>query len=336
MTEKILITNENCIAGSKKLKNGSVNLLICDPPFGIGESSFDKHYNRDNSLTIDGYVEAPRDYEKFTLDWMSEGNRILSSNGTFYIISGWNHLDDILTTARKLKLLTLNHCIWKFNFGVNTSKKFVTSHYHILRFSKNEKVVFNTYCRFGPQEKTSNGGSVLYQDLEDVFVINKDFAQGETKNKNKLPDELIRKLILYSSNPGDLVCDFFMGNFTTAKIALKLGRKVCGFELNKQSFDFWMPKLSEIKFGSEISSVDVVVPENQGKPITEEERKLMMEDFIYQIRTKKSTKKSAMEFLMKKYGRGRFSIIKIFENVDLSEIKTTNNASDEFFTTESK
>lgn len=47
-------------------------------------------------------------------------------------------------------------------------------------------------------------------------------------------------MILYSSNPDDLVCDFFLGSFSTAKVALSLGRQACGFEINKNAFDYQM------------------------------------------------------------------------------------------------
>jgi hypothetical protein len=78
--------------------------------------------------------------------------------------------------------------------------------------------------RYSPQDRDANGRSLLYRDLEDVWVINREYSRGEKKNGNKLPDELIRKILLYSSNPGDTVCDFFMGKFTTARVALELGR----------------------------------------------------------------------------------------------------------------
>jgi len=45
-------------------------------------------------------------------------------------------------------------------------------------------------------------------------------------------------MILYSSNPNDLICDFFLGSFSTAKVAISLERRACGFEINKNAFDY--------------------------------------------------------------------------------------------------
>lgn len=234
------IYNEDCINGCPKyFKDESVDLIICDPPFGINESKMDKHYNREESNVIDGYVEAPEDYYKFSLEWLTQAKRILKPNGSMYVISGWTNLIDILNACKSLNLFLINHIIWKYNFGVYTSKKFVSSHYHILYLKKNvkSKPIFNINCRFKRDKKDTNGGSLLYQDMEDVWIINKEYQRGQIKNQNKLPERLLEKIILYSSNPNDIVCDFFLGNFTTAIVSKKLGRIPAGFELNKNAFE---------------------------------------------------------------------------------------------------
>jgi len=241
------IYNEDCITGCPKhFQDDSVDLIVCDPPFGIHESAMDKHYNREDSNVLDGYVEAPKDYYKFSLDWISQAQRTLKNNGSFYIISGWTNLIDILNACKELNLVLINHIIWKYNFGVYTSKKFVSSHYHILYLKKNakSKPTFNTYCRFTDKQKDKNGGSYLYQDMEDVWIINKEYHKGQIKNQNKLPEKLLEKIILYSSNPQDIVCDFFLGNFTTAIVAKRLQRIPAGFEINKNAFDHNMSILT--------------------------------------------------------------------------------------------
>lgn len=242
-----------CIEGSKTyLDDNSFDLLICDPPFGINEASFDKHYARNEDVVISGYKEAPEDYYSFSLSWISEARRVLKENGTLYIISGWTKLNDILNVIKQLNFSLINHIIWKYNFGVYTKNKWVSSHYHILMVSKTpEKITFNTSCRFGENNKSNR-----YKDMEDVFVINKQFQKETIKNKNKLPDELVKKLILYSSNKGDLVGDFFMGNFTTAYQCLETERKVKGFELNEESFDYHSQRLIEFKKSEIISFFD--------------------------------------------------------------------------------
>jgi len=254
----------DCVEGSlKKMQASSVDLIICDPPFGIGESSFGRYYNRDNSNVIEGYVEIPDKYDVFSMEWIGAAKRILKDNGSMYIVSGWTNLADVLNAVNRNNLFVINHIIWKFNFGVFTRKKFVTSHYHILYVKKNKKskVTFNKSCRFSSEQKDSSGGSLVYQDMEDVWNINKEYHRGVQKNSNKLPESLVAKMIQYSSNEGDVVCDFFLGNFTTAIVAKKLKRIPCGFEINKASFDLGMQTLENTNEGDEVG----VFPKSEKK-----------------------------------------------------------------------
>ena len=233
----INIFNSDCIDSEKRILDNSVDLCICDPPFGLKETDFAKHYNRDVKNVIAGYQEAPDNYAEWTYLWLSEAKRVLKPNGSMYVFMGHTNLRHLLNVAYDLEFNEINHLIWKYNFGVYTKRKYVTSHYHILYYSKSKKAkrIFNTNCRFGPQERNDQGRSLVYKDLEDVFSINKEYSPKQRKNQNKLPSEIIRKLILYSSNENDIICDFFMGNFTTAYNAIALGRNVCGYEINKES-----------------------------------------------------------------------------------------------------
>lgn len=321
METRYKIFHGDCTDGAKKhLTDESVDLMVCDPPFGIGEVSFGKHYKRDGDHIIEGYKEAPDDYYQFTLDWMREAVRVLKANGSMYIIAGHTPLSDVLLAASELNLHVVNHIIWKYNFGVFTTRKFVTSHYHILYFTKKKSVrpTFNTNCRFGSQEKDSSGGSLLYQDMEDVWIIKKEFQMGTKKNSNKLPDALLEKIILYSSNQGDTVCDFFLGNFTTAKVAHGLGRIPYGFEYNEEAHVEGIKIIESREFGgrlSELKVVEDIKPANQGKPIDTETRAGICNDFIDLTRVRKYTKKDAILTICEKYGRGRFSIINIVDTI---------------------
>ena len=317
MEKPVQIYNEDCLDTAKKIADKSVHLGIFDPPFGIGESKFDQHYKRDTSLVIQGYQEAPADYSGWTLNWMTEAKRVLHDNGSMWIIIGHSKLRDILNAAHELDLHEINHLVWKFNFGVNTKCKFVTSHYHVLYYSKSAKAkpLFNLNCRFGSQERTSEDKSALFADLEDVWTINKDYAPKEAKNQNKLPEALIQKIIQYSSNPGDLVCDFFMGNFTTAYMARKLGRNVCGYEINPLSYDYHFHKVEAIEFGGELTNLKKVVniiPENQGKTISQEEIANICDDYLKMLELK-TLKKDINKALQEKYGRGQFAIKNILD-----------------------
>jgi site-specific DNA-methyltransferase (adenine-specific) len=315
---KNIFYKQDCIIGCKEhIKTDSIDLIITDPPYGINGDTLHKHYNRQEELVIDGYVEIPRkEYPEFSRQWVAEAERILRPGGSIYIVSGYTNLIDILNALKKTDLKEVNHIIWKYNFGVHTTKKYISSHYHILFYRKpGGKPIFNTYSRFGSSEKNINGGSLNYEDREDVWIINREYKPGQIKNKNELPKKLLIKMIQYSSNEGDIVADLFLGSFSTAKVAIGLNRYVIGFEKNKLTYDYQSNVIKKIRPGyllkdMRIPSEDIF--KNRGKIWTEEEKKRLYNryDNIYK---KVGTKRKTIDFLSREFGRGYFSILNLVD-----------------------
>ncbi|MHA1248031.1 MAG: DNA-methyltransferase [Candidatus Thorarchaeota archaeon] len=207
----------DCIQGMSSLPTESIDLVIADPPFGIDFDGKSSMYNRDSGLVVSGYGEVTEEYERFTLRWLTHVTRVLSPSGSAYVFSGWTNLEAILTAARVSGLHLLNHIIWHYPFGVFTRRKFVTSHYHILLLVRDpQKYMFNKIENY-PQ---------------DVWVLRRPYRPGRLKNGTKLPIELVQRCIDYSSRPGDVVLDPFMGNGTTAVAARGSWRHFIGFEIN--------------------------------------------------------------------------------------------------------
>src|SRR5579885_141875 len=248
-----LFYNTDCITGAiSHLADNSVDLIITDPPYGINGDKLHQHYNRDEQFVVDGYIEVPADkYNEFTHAWVKQAERVLRPGGSIYIVSGYTNLYDVLDALRDTKLTEINHIIWKYNFGVFTSRKYVSSHYHVLFYEKpGGRRTFNLQSRYATNEAHDEGGSSNYRDREDVFIINREYKPGREKNKNELPWELLKKLLQYSSNEGDLVCDFFMGGCSTAAVAIGMNRRFVGFELSKPTFSSRVPRIREIKPGA--------------------------------------------------------------------------------------
>ena len=214
-----------------KVPSGTVDLIITDPPFAIDFKAQRLNYNRKGSNVIEGYQEIPEDeYGSFTRRWMAESARVLAPSGSMYVFSGWNRLRDILEGLDAAGLTTINHLIWKYQFGVFTKKKYVTSHYHILFVVKDPKhYTFNKIDHYP----------------EDVWVISREYWKGRKKTPTKLPSELVKKILLYSSNQGDLVLDPFLGSGTVAYVAHQEGRHFLGFEVVPEYCAFARDSLSD-------------------------------------------------------------------------------------------
>ncbi len=224
-----------------------IDLIITDPPFAINFKSSKANYNRTASRVIEGYNEIkPEDYYDFTYSWMAEAYRILKESGSMYVFSGWNNLKDILSSLDEVGFVTVNHIIWKYQFGVVTKKKFVTSHYHCLYVCKNpKKRTFFPFSRFKKQSKTKDGRSLHYKDKEDVWEIKREYWTGDEKTPTKLPAELIEKIIQYSSKKNDIILDPFLGSGQVAVVSKSLGRKYLGYEIVKKYYNFAKKRLDK-------------------------------------------------------------------------------------------
>lgn len=321
MSEWGTFFNEDCIAGCRRhIHSDSVDLIITDPPYGIGGDRLHKHYNRKEEFVLDGYIEvSSRHYGDFSRLWIAEAERILRPGGSLYIVSGYTNLRHVLNALAETSLVEINHLIWRYNFGVYTRGKYISSHYHLLYYVKpGGAATFNAFSRFGPEERTAEARSLNYQDREDVWIINREYKPGRTKNKNELPTELLTKILQYSSHPGDLVADLFLGSFSTAKVAIGLGRRAIGFELSKAAFRHQSRQVSQVIPGSLLAGLRIPSGEafaNRGKPWTERERRRVWSRYRTLLRQVK-IKKEAIRILGEEFGRGRFSILNVLERFE--------------------
>lgn len=313
-----LFFNENCITGCRKhIPDNAVDLIVTDPPYGIAGETLHKHYHRNESHVIDGYVEIPqKEYARFSLDWILQAERILRPGGSLYIISGYTNLIHILNALGRTSLKEVNHIVWKYNFGVYTKNKYISSHYHILYYVKRGGTpTFNTFSRYGQTEKDERNGSLNYLDREDVWTINREYKPNKTKNKNELPSALLTKIIQYSSNEGDIVCDLFLGSFSMAKIAIGLNRRAIGFEINKKSFDHQSASFKNIVPGSlmkKLRQPDTASIRRQGKPWSATETADLIRRYD-ELRKKRFSKKESIARLSKRFGRGYFSLLNVID-----------------------
>jgi site-specific DNA-methyltransferase (adenine-specific) len=244
------IYNMDCIEGMKRIPNETVDLVITDPPFAIDFKARKSNYNRTQSRVLEGYNEISKEqYHDFTLRWMREVYRVLKQSGSMFVFSGWNNLKHILIALDEVGFITVNHIIWKYQFGVVTRRKFVTSHYHCLYVCKNDKKrKFFPYSRFKKEERDQNRNSLNYKDREDVWIIKREYWTGDIKTPTKLPKELIRKILEYSSEKGDLVLDPFLGSGQVALVSKMIERHYLGFELVKEYYEFARKRLDECTY----------------------------------------------------------------------------------------
>jgi len=218
------------------LEPGTVDLIVADPPYSIKKAEWDS-------------FESHADYVEWSRRWIQLASRALRPTGTLYVCGFSELLADIKVAA----IPYFSGCrwlVWHYKNKANLGKDWGRSHESILHFRKTKEFTMNyddVRVPYGahtlkypahPQALTSHYGGGKQRDEhwtphpdgakpKDVFDIPTTCnGMGEkTPHPTQKPEELIRKLVLASSNPGDLVIDPFSGSGTTAVVAEQLGRR---------------------------------------------------------------------------------------------------------------
>ena len=241
------ITNLDCIAGMADIPDDSVDLVVTDPPFAINHRAAKANYNRTGSRVLEGYAEiTPEEYPAFTKSWLAQAYRVLKPSGSIYVFSGWNHLGTILNVLDEVGFHRTNQIIWKYQFGVATKNRFVSSHYTCPYACKDPaRRRFYPSSRYAQQDRDGQGRSLRYRDMEDVWVIKKEYWHGTTKTPTKLPAAIIAKMLAYSSLPGDVVLDPFLGSGQVAVVSKMMNRRYLGFEVVPEYYRFARSRLDD-------------------------------------------------------------------------------------------
>lgn len=245
------IVQGDCIKTLNDGPEGWVDLVFADPPFNIGYL----YHGYDDERKYD-------DYLKFSTEWMTAVHRALKPNGSFYLAIGDEYAADLCVAARRKVGFNLrNWIIWHYTFGQQTKLKFAKSHTHILYFTKDEKnFTFNpdavrvasarqtTYgdARANPKGKLPDDVWYLrpQETPAEFFASDSDtwnvsrvcgtFKEREGWHGCQMPIGVLNRIILGSSNPGDIVLDPFNGSGTTCLAAALLNRKYVGIEQSEE------------------------------------------------------------------------------------------------------
>jgi site-specific DNA-methyltransferase (adenine-specific) len=258
----------DCIAGLKKLKDGSVDLAFADPPFNIGYE-YDVY---DDKRDAEQYLDWSR-------KWGAEIVRVLKPTGTFWLAIGDEFAAELkMIFHRELGLSPRSWVVWYYTFGVNCKYKFTRSHAHLFYFVKDRKnFTFNEDAirvpsarqliyadlRANPRGRLPDDTWILRpQDVpggfsaeEDTWVFSRvcgTFKERAGWHGCQMPERLLGRIIRSCSNPGDLVVDPFGGSGTTLAVAKKLGRRFLGFELSEEYATQIRERLAKAKPGEDL------------------------------------------------------------------------------------
>ena len=239
--EQSMVILGDCLNVLKAIKDNSVDLIFADPPYGIG-----KDFGNNND-----YFKDIDEYFNWCKQWIDKCMRILKENGTMYFMTSTQYMP-ILDRYVDEKYYVINRIVWTYDSsGVQSKKKFGSLYEPILMITHNSKsdYTFN-YSDIMVEAKTGATRKLIDYRKTPPQPYNTKKVPGNVwefsrvrykmeeyeNHPTQKPESLLERIILASSNEKEIVLDPFSGSFTTSAVAIRLGRKAIGIELNEDYY----------------------------------------------------------------------------------------------------
>ena len=240
------------------LEDKTIDLIFADPPYNIRKAQWD-------------HFESQERYLEWSIEWIAQATRVLKPTGSMYVCG----FSEILADIKHLAMKYFQSCrwiIWHYRNKANLGNDWGRSHESLVHFRKVRSVKLNIddiRIPYGahtlkypshPQAKTSQYGhggkrqevwiphprGAKPKDVIDIPTTCNGMGE-TTPHPTQKPEELVRKLVLASSKPGEMVLDPFSGSGTTLVVAQQLGRQWMGCELDA-AYNVWgMDRLDNLR-----------------------------------------------------------------------------------------
>lgn len=209
------------------------DLIFCDPPFNLGKDYSSKI---NDSLNDDEYILWCKKWIDIFIEKLNDGGTIM-----IYNIPKWNMLLGSYLTEKGLEF---RHWIAiDMTNGLPIKNKLYPSHYSLLYFTKGKPKTFNKVrtpieaCRHCGKDIKDYGGhrNKIHKEgvnLKDIWVDIGKVSGRKNRSANELPEKMMERIILLTTNPKDLILDPFAGSGTTLLTAERLNRHFVGIEMD--------------------------------------------------------------------------------------------------------
>lgn len=249
------ILHGDCIEILKSLPENSVDLIFADPPYNL---QLRNDLYRPNMTKVDAVndgwdkFEGLAEYDAFTREWLSAVQRVLKNTGTIWAIGSYHNIYRVGAIMQDLGFWILNDIIWlKANPMPNfRGVRFTNAHETIIwaQKKKGAKYTFNHKSM-----KALNDDLQMRSDWNLPLVTGKQRikSNGTKAHSAQKPEALLYRIVMASSNPGEVVLDPFFGTGTTGAVAKKLGRNWIGIERDKKYIRIAQKRIDAIQSADE-------------------------------------------------------------------------------------
>jgi DNA modification methylase len=271
------IIKGDCTQVLVKIPDKSVDLIFADPPYNL---QLEKDLWRPNATKVNGVEEAWdqfadfEDYDQFTQLWLKECQRVLKDNGTIWVIGSYHNIFRVGRIMQDLGYWILNDIVWIKNNPMPNFRgvRFTNAHETLIWAQKNKgsRYTFNYKAMKSINSDIENKAGVqMRSDWKLPLCTGKERLRinGEKAHPTQKPEALLERVILSSTNPGDIILDPFFGSGTTGAVAKKLGRHWIGIEANSGYITVAQERIESIPISTQSEDTFTSPSRNNGNRI---------------------------------------------------------------------
>ncbi len=261
--------NSDSIQLLNTLPENSVDMIFADPPYNLSNGGFTVHAGRMVSVNK-GEWDVSKGFEDdylFHYRWLEACRRVLKPQGTLWVSGTYHSIYQCGYALQSLGYHILNDISWfKPNASPNLSCRFFTASHETIIWARKEKKAKHTFnYKTMVEWKDNHKKEVIAPISKEIFYteilhspgkqMRSVWAIGTPKSEEKKygkhptqkPFDLLKRIVLASTNKGDLVIDPFTGSSTTGIASIAHGRKFVGIDLEKKYLDLSIKRFNDIK-----------------------------------------------------------------------------------------
>jgi site-specific DNA-methyltransferase (adenine-specific) len=244
----------DCLDILANLPENSIDMIFADPPYFLSSGSFTCQNGKMVSVKKGDWdlSNGTQKNFEFHLKWIKACRRVLKPQGTIWISGTYHSIYQCGFALELVGFHLLNDIVWfKPNASPNLSCRFFTASHETLLWARKDKKAKHTFnydlMKNGswPEDflKKSNSQMRSVWAISTPKSIEKKFGKHPTQKS----EELLKRIVLASTNKGDLLLDPFTGSSTTGVAAYLLGRKFVGIDTEKKYLDLSIKRFEELE-----------------------------------------------------------------------------------------
>lgn len=251
--DNFVLYQGDSVALMNQLGENSVDMIFADPPYNLSNGGFSVHAGRMVSVNKGDWDKSRgfKDDYNFHHRWLEACRRILKPNGTLWVSGTYHSIYQCGHAMQALGYHILNDVSWfKPNASPNLSCRFFTASHETLIWARKEKKAKHTF-NYSLMKDGEWNGDILKKpkmQMRSVWAIGTPKTEEKKfgKHPTQKPLDLLKRIVLASTNKGDVVLDPFTGSSTTGVASVMNGRKFVGVDLEPKFLDLSIKRFEDL------------------------------------------------------------------------------------------